>query len=188
MNHRPLHRRALLQQTGAWAVGTSALLSPPARATALMSPEQAMHLLMPDASDFAPLDVSLSMDVLGHISQLTGTRVPKSFAPRVWTATAKGQRIGWVALDRVIGKYDWIDYAAGFDTHGVTLGLEVLAYRESHGGEIRQAQWRGQFAGRKGPQALRWGDDIRNISGSTLSCQHVTEGMQRLSALMRLLA
>jgi hypothetical protein len=30
---------------------------------------------------------------------------------------------------------------------------------------------------------MRFADDIRNISGATLSCQHVTEGMQRLSAL-----
>jgi Na+-transporting NADH:ubiquinone oxidoreductase subunit NqrC len=63
------------------------------------------------------------------------------------------------------------------------LGLEILAYRESHGAEIKQTAWRKQFAGKKGPAAMRFADDIRNISGATLSCQHVTEGMQRLSAL-----
>ena len=31
------------------------------------------------------------------------------------------------------------------------------------------------------------GDDIRNISGATLSCQHVTEGVQRLSALLEVM-
>ena len=34
---------------------------------------------------------------------------------------------------------------------------------------------------------MRFADDIRNISGATLSCQHVTEGMQRLSALAAML-
>jgi hypothetical protein len=32
---------------------------------------------------------------------------------------------------------------------------------------------------------LRFGADIRNISGATLSCQHVTEGVQRLSAIVQ---
>ena len=53
---------------------------------------------------------------------------------------------------------------------------------------MRQAQWRAQFKGRKGPQSLRFADDIRNVSGATLSCQHLTEGVQRLSALVQLLA
>jgi Na+-transporting NADH:ubiquinone oxidoreductase subunit NqrC len=66
--------------------------------------------------------------------------------------------------------------------------MEVLAYRESHGAEIKQSAWRKQFVGKKGPGTMRFADDIRNISGATLSCQHVTEGMQRLSALAALVA
>ena len=61
----------------------------------------------------------------------------------------------------------------------------MLVYRESHGAEIRTPAWRRQFEGRKGPSQIRFGDDIRNISGATLSCQHVTEGVQRLSALVQ---
>jgi hypothetical protein len=34
---------------------------------------------------------------------------------------------------------------------------------------------------------MRFADDIKNISGATLSCQHVTEGVQRLSALVGLM-
>jgi Na+-transporting NADH:ubiquinone oxidoreductase subunit NqrC len=81
-----------------------------------------------------------------------------------------------------------IDYAAGFDAEGTALGIEILAYRESHGAEVRQTAWRKQFVGKKGPGAMRFADDIRNISGATLSCQHVTEGMQRVSALALMLA
>jgi Na+-translocating ferredoxin:NAD+ oxidoreductase RnfG subunit len=187
MRHVLLHRRDLLRHTTAWGIAASTLWGQPARASVWMSSEQAMHTLIPEAQDFVPCEVNLNEAQRAHIAQRTDTRVPPSFAPRVWSARRHGQGLGWVMLDRVIGKYDWIDYAAAFDTQGVSLGLEVLAYRESHGGEIRQTRWRGQFVGRKDPQALRWGDDIRNISGATLSCQHVTEGVQRLSALARLL-
>lgn len=156
-------------------------------AAVFMDAEQARPLLMPQADRFQPVALALSDSILAEIARQSQTRVPKSFAPRVWQAAAAGQALGWVVADRVIGKYDWIDFAVGFAPDGAVLGMEILAYRESHGAEIRQAAWRQQFQGRKGPHSLRFADDIRNISGATLSCQHVTEGVQRLSALVGLL-
>src|ERR1700722_7775701 len=59
----------------------------------------------------------------------------------------------------------------------------VLAYRESHGGEVRSDSWRHQFAGRQKLDQLRFEADIKNIAGSTLSCGHVTQGGRWLVAL-----
>jgi Na+-translocating ferredoxin:NAD+ oxidoreductase RnfG subunit len=112
-----------------------------------------------------------------------GLAVPPGYAPKAWLARSGEALQGWVLFDRVVGKYELIDYAAGFNPQGQLTGVEVLVYRESHGAEIRTPAWRRQFEGRKGPSQVRFGDDIRNISGATLSCQHVTEGVQRLSAL-----
>jgi hypothetical protein len=61
--------------------------------------------------------------------------------------------------------------------------LEVLSYRESHGGEIRGNAWRNQFDGRAGLEHLRFGTDIKNIAGATLSCEHVTQGVRWIAAL-----
>jgi hypothetical protein len=61
--------------------------------------------------------------------------------------------------------------------------IEILDYRESHGGEIRLAGWRRQFVGRTGADPVALNNDIRNISGATLSCRHVTEGVHRLLQL-----
>ena len=59
----------------------------------------------------------------------------------------------------------------------------MLEYRESHGGEIRNARWLAQFAGRRSPEALRFRTDIKNIAGATLSSEHVTAGVRRILAL-----
>jgi len=83
----------------------------------------------------------------------------------------------------VIGKEDFITYAVAIDAHGRLSAPEVLAYRESHGGEIRTAAWLQQFAGREGLGQLRVQTDIKNIAGATLSCQHLTEGVRWLVAL-----
>lgn len=148
---------------------------------------QAQKLLLPQATAFTPQPLELDAALLTEIARLSQTRVPRGYAPQIWAGTAGSQRAGWVLLDRTAGKYELIDYAAGFLADGSATGVEIMAYRESHGAEIRNASWRAQFAGRKGPAQLRFGDDIRNISGATLSCQHVTEGVQRLSAIVQLL-
>jgi hypothetical protein len=186
--HKPLatNRRAALQLLGVSSLA-SPWLSGPVFAAVFMEAEQAQKLLLPNADAFQALALTLDEAKLSAIAKASDARVPKNFSPKIWRAMQTDKPVGWVIADRVIGKYDLIDYAAGFDAQGASLGMEVLAYRESHGSEIKQTAWRKQFIGKKGPDTMRFADDIRNISGATLSCQHVTEGMQRLSALVSLL-
>ena len=186
--HKPLatNRRAALQLLGVASLA-SPWLSGPVFAAVFMEAEQAQKLLLPNADAFQALALTLDEAKLSAIAKASDARIPKNFSPKIWRAMQTDKPVGWVIADRVIGKYDLIDYAAGFDAQGASLGMEVLAYRESHGSEIKQTAWRKQFIGKKGPDTMRFADDIRNISGATLSCQHVTEGMQRLSALVSLL-
>lgn len=186
--HQPSrHRRQSLQALGALALGMTSILSESVFAAVFMDITQAQKVLCPQADGFDAMSLAWDERQLANLAKLSETRVPRNFNPLCWRAMAGGKTVGWVLSDRVVGKYDLIDYAAGFDAQGAATGIEILAYRESHGAEIRQTGWRKQFVGKQGPGAMRFADDIRNISGATLSCQHVTEGMQRLSALVSLL-
>jgi len=104
-----------------------------------------------------------------------------SFTPvengRVWRASTGGIFV----LDHVIGKHLYIDYAVSI-VGGRVRRVDILAYRESYGGEIRSPSWLAQFVGKSSGSALKIGNDIRNISGATLSCLHVTEGVKRILA------
>jgi Na+-transporting NADH:ubiquinone oxidoreductase subunit NqrC len=60
--------------------------------------------------------------------------------------------------------------------------VDILQYRESYGGEVRDSSWLGQFVGKGNGSSLAVGSDIRNISGATLSSHHVTEGVKRVLA------
>jgi Na+-translocating ferredoxin:NAD+ oxidoreductase RnfG subunit len=86
-------------------------------------------------------------------------------------------------MDEVIGRQNLITYAVGIDADGALRNLEIMAYRESHGGEVRNPAWREQFNGRSSLDQLRFRTDIKNISGATLSSEHVTEGVRWLVAL-----
>ena len=57
-----------------------------------------------------------------------------------------------------------------------------MDYRETYGGQIRDQKWRAQFVGKTSKSALKLDSDIKNISGATLSCRHITDGVKRLLA------
>ena len=176
-------RRHTLRGLARGAIALTPLLHAPAFGAVFMDIEQAKKLLLPQASAFVDVALALNPASLAELAQRSQTTIPRGYAPQAWEAKASQERVGWVLFDRTIGKYDFIDYAVGFTKDGISTGLEILAYRESHGGEVRSSPWRKQFAGKKNADQLRFHDDIRNISGATMSCQHVTEGAQRLSVL-----
>jgi|SRR5215510_1042470 len=143
----------------------------------------------------APAAVVMSVGSAAHAVQyLTVSEAQKHAFPsatnfavvqadRIWRAEAGGRVLGFFIFDRVIGKHLFIDYAVVLDPGGRIRAVEILQYRESYGGEIRSPSWLAQFVGKSSASALQVGNDIRNISGATLSSQHVTEGVKRIMAI-----
>jgi hypothetical protein len=99
-----------------------------------------------------------------------------------WKAQAGDKVIGLFVVDHVIGKHLYIDYAVALDTSGRVMRVDILQYRESYGGEVREPGWLAQFVGKTSGSPLKVGSDIRNISGATLSSLHVSEGVKRILA------
>jgi Na+-transporting NADH:ubiquinone oxidoreductase subunit NqrC len=153
-----------------------------AYAAQFLSVEQAQRLFFPAADSFAERKVELTSEQLGQVERQARSRM-RLKRYRIWEALAQGQRLGWFIVDEVYGKHEFITYAVALDPSGAVLGIEILVYRESYGGEIRNPQWRGQFVGKRSGDGLQLDKEIRNISGATLSCQHITEGIRRLLAL-----
>ena len=147
-----------------------------------LSVEGAQRALFPQADRFTEVVLALSAAQQTRVAALAGPQPPHR-SLRAWRALHGDQLLGFVFIDEVIGKEDFITYAVGIDPQGRLSAPEVLAYRESHGGEIRNEAWRRQFAVRHGLDELRVQTDIKNIAGATLSCQHVTEGVRWLTAL-----
>jgi FMN-binding domain len=113
----------------------------------------------------------------------SATQFVEAQAGRVWKAQAGGKVVGLFVFDRVIGKHLFIDYAVSLDPGGHVHRVDILQYRESYGGEVRQASWLAQFIGKTSTSPLAVDSDIRNISGATLSSHHVTEGVKKILGL-----
>ena len=172
-----------MSHSPAWLI-VPALISPaamvsPAYAVQYLTTEAAQKVMFPDASAFVPHPVRLTDAQKNVVEQAAKVRMHFSEQP-VWQVMADGKPAGWFVLDEVYGKHEFITYAVALDANGAVKSVEVLDYRESHGGEIRLAGWRKQFVGKTAGDPVELNKDIRNISGATLSCRHVTEGVQRL--------
>ena len=92
----------------------------------------------------------------------------------------KGGGRGAAFIDAVIGKHEPITYMVVVSEEGEVTRIEILEYRESYGGQVRYESWREQFTGKKDGDPMHHGTDINNIAGATLSCRHVTEGVEKL--------
>jgi hypothetical protein len=161
-----------------------AVLPAGAFAVDYLSAEQAAASMFPDADRFEQRELSLDA---AQLQQLAAAGVPaRSARWPVRLAWHGSSLLGRLVVDAVVGKFELISYAVGLGIDGRVHRVEILAYRESHGHEIRLPAWRRQFVGKGVAAPLRVGEDIANLSGATLSCQHVTDGVRRIVAVVDL--
>lgn len=156
-----------------------------AQATDYLSVEAAQQVMFAQADQFIAQPLPLDDDKKQAITALSGVRVRSDEQP-VWRVFQASEQIGWFYVDNVIGKHELITYALATDMDGKVLSIEVLSYRETHGGQVRNPLWRQQFSGKKLQDAFKLNKDIDNISGATLSCRNLTDGVKRLLATQQL--
>lgn len=163
----------------------SAAAPAPAHAIRYLTIGQAQKQLFPAATAFVDRSLTFTPAQRKAIANAARAGSPKS--QRAYEVLGPGGRLGWLLLDQVLGKHELITYAVALNATGVVHGIEILDYRETYGGEIRNARWRQQFIGKRNGAALRLDGDIKNISGATLSSRHVTDGVRRLLATFALI-
>lgn len=167
-----------------WLAPAAALAIPVPQCIAAqyMTLQQAQGLIYAQADQFVPAPLTLTPEQVERIEARSGVKVrtPKQ---QVWEARAKGKQIGWFLVDQVIGKHELITYAVGVDMDGKLRQFQIVDYREIQGYQVRELYWRDQFVGKTIEDPLKVGTDIKNISGATMSCNHVAEGLRRLLAL-----
>jgi Na+-translocating ferredoxin:NAD+ oxidoreductase RnfG subunit len=158
------------------ALPMAALIAPSTFAVQYLTVDQAQKAIFPGKS-FTATPVKLTDAQRKAIAQQSGVRVLRD-EQQVWRASGGG----WFIIDEVVGKHEFITYAVGLNADGSVKQIEIMDYRETYGGQIRDEKWRAQFAGKTTRSTLKLDRDIKNISGATLSCRHITDGVKRLLA------
>jgi|GEM_PF-100059 len=157
----------------------------PAHGADYLTAAAAQSLLFPGANSFVARPLRFSAAQRDQIKALAGVRQRLDEQP-VWRAERDGALVGWFIVDDVIGKHEFITYAAAIAPDGKVLGIEVLSYRETHGGQIRDPAWRRNFVGKTLASPFKLDQDVPNISGATLSSRNVLDGVKRLLVIHQL--
>jgi Na+-translocating ferredoxin:NAD+ oxidoreductase RnfG subunit len=161
------------------AIGVTVPL--PSYAVQYLTVSAAQKLCFPECDQFAPAHVKFTPAQIRAIEAASGQKELLR-GQEIWRATQDGKLRGFFIVDYVIGKHLVIDYAVALSPEGTVKQIEILNYRESYGGEIRNSDWRKQFVGKTPSSRFALNNGITNISGATLSCRHVTDGVRRILA------
>ncbi len=140
-----------------------------------LSPKQAKQILWSNHA-LKKIEIHLTDKQAKSISKASKSIV-RNKKLHVW----RTDQNGWFILDQVIGKHENIDIAVALNPNGSVKGIEVLTYRETYGDAVRHQKWLSQFTGKKYTEHLKLNKQIKNISGATLSCRHITDGINRLT-------
>lgn len=90
----------------------------------------------------------------------------------------------YLFLSKGFGKMNEFDYMIVFKKDLSILKIRVLVYREEYGGEIGSGRWLKQFVGKSDPEKMKFGHDIQNISGATISSRSLTEDVKKVTRKM----
>src|SRR6516165_2665192 len=136
-------------------------IAQPLHAIQYLTIDAAQKLAFPSATRFVEAHVVYRPGDIEAIQRLSGQPV-RTRGEQVWKAFAGDRLIGFFILDYVIGKHLVIDYSVSLEADGRVRRVDVLEYRESYGGEIRDASWLAQFVGKRHGSTLEVNTDIRN--------------------------
>ena len=145
-----------------------------------VSTEEAQQRLFPGAK-LVHSPVLLTEAQRDKMRALSSVREPFK-SERIWR-TEGGD---WFIIDEVLGKHEMVKYALAISANGSIKGIEIMEYVESYGYEVADATWRQQFVGKTSGSTLKLKQDIQNLSGATLSCKHLTDGIKRLMVMHEL--
>jgi hypothetical protein len=157
-------------------VAVAGLIAPvTANADTYLTAAEAQQIMFPGAS-FAPADFTLSDQQMGQLQAATGSTVFRAQV-KMWRVSTGG----WFFLDQVPGRDDRITYAVGLDREGKLKSIEILVCSDEYD-QVRNPGWRHAFVGKMFRKGDHLSAEIPNLSGTTLSSAHITDGVTRVLA------
>lgn len=151
-----------------------------------MTPEEAIHRLIPESSEVGKEMVNLTSMQKEQVYSLLGSRIREG-SYTFWLAYKDQIPIGYIVTLDVIGKEQPITFMVAVSPEGKVLGVEILAYRESQGSEVRSKRFIQQFIGKTLAAPLKLGRDIDSISGATLSSRSTAYAVKKALALVEVI-
>ena len=102
----------------------------------------------------------------------------------IYIGKHKGSVLGYAMVDEEIGKYHPITSIIGVSPQGKVLGVAIMVYRESRGGEVSRRRFLAQYDGKTSRDPIRTRRDILSISGATMSVNAISTQVRKVLAIV----
>ena len=160
----------------------TAFVTNSAQATVYFTEQQAQQALFGNAK-MTKNFVTVSKEQAKEIEKKSGVNF-RNHEIKIWNVEGGATFV----IDEVLGKHEFITYAIAINKDGSLKGVEIINYNESYGYQIRDEKWRQQFTGKTAASQFKLDADVKNISGATLSCKQVSDGLKRALITLEILA
>jgi len=171
-----------------WALGffwSGLLASAQAQTTVYLKPSEALKLIFQGSQEVIKEDHTVTDEVRKEAAEKLGYDLPKT-SYTFFLGRTNGKVDGYALIDEQIGKVEPITFVTRISPAGQVDAVEVMVYRESHGGEVASRRFLNQFKRKGLNDELRLHGDIINVTGATLSSQALVVGVRRALALWQI--
>ena len=149
--------------------------------------EQAPKTIFPEADRFERKEIPVTPALRERLKKLAAPAKPTIWEPSYISFIARKQEqiIGYAVICEEIGRHRPITFIVGVTPEGKVKDVAILMYRESQGDEVRHKGFLAQFAGKSLANPIMQHQDIRNISGATLSVRALARGVRKALAVIQ---
>ncbi len=145
--------------------------------------DQALKKIFPNAQDILRTKVSLDAQQAKKVESRVGHALATTDV-EIFIGKREGKVLGYAMMDEEIGKYRPITSMIGVAPTGEVLGVAIMVYRESRGGEGAHQRFLQQYKGKTSRDSIRVRQDIVAISGATLSVRAVSTQVRKALAVV----
>lgn len=156
-----------------------------AQTTVYLTPADALKLIFKDSQEVIKEDHPIGPEQRQQAQALLGYDLPKS-QYTFYLGRSGGKVDGYAIVDEQIGKVQPITFVTRIEPDGKVSAVEIMVYRESHGGDVASKRFLNQFKQKSLNSELRLHGDIVNISGATLSSHALVVGVKRALTLWQI--
>jgi thiamine biosynthesis lipoprotein len=143
--------------------------------------DDALRLAFPDSGKVERFRPEVSEQQQRTILEASRSRAEAKLGG-IYVGHSDGRVDGIAFVDHVIGRTEYITWLCVLTPAGAVRRIEVMAYREPYGDEIRDRAFLAQFEGKEAASPLRTGREVANIIGATLSVNALTDRVRFLLA------
>ncbi len=156
-----------------------------AQSTVYLTPADAIKLVFKTSKEVIKEEHPVTAQIQEEAKKMLGYELPKA-SYSFYIGKSDNKVDGYAVIDDEVGKVMPITFITRINPDGKVSQVEVMIYRESHGGEVATKRFLNQFRDKDLQAELRLGKNVVHVTGATLSSQALVKGVKRDLALYQI--